>query len=142
MASILLSGPAGGGKSQVARELLGEATELTAVADFQSLYAAIALQVRGPDGKFPLRDDRLLPLVEYTRRAVITAARQRGIAVIATNSDGAPDRRQFLLRELGPDATERIIDPSEDVVKARLRDADGQLSQQCDAAVGRWYGNL
>ena len=139
MANLLLSGPAGGGKSQVARELLDEAEELTAVADFQSLYAAIALQVRGPDGKFPLRDERLLPLVEYVRRAVITGAKSRDIAIIATNSDGSPDRRQFLLGELGQGATERVIDPGQLTVEARLSDGKGKLSKDCKKATERWY---
>ena len=58
-----------------------------------------------------MRDERLLPIVEYTRRAVIGAAVARDIEVIATNSDGDPERRAFLLGELGAGATERIVDP-------------------------------
>ena len=66
--------------------------------------------------RFPLRDDRLLPLTEYVRRAIISGAMARDIAVIATNSDGDSDRRAFLLDQLGPGATERIADPGEEVV--------------------------
>ena len=54
--------------------------------------------------------------------AVITGARTREIGIIATNSDGDPARRALLLSELGAGATERIIDPGEDVVRARLAD--------------------
>ncbi len=142
MASILLSGPAGAGKSQLARRLLADHPTLAAVADFQSVIVALTLMERGADGLYPLRDDRLLPLAEYVRRAVITGAVARDIDVIATNSDGSPERRQFLLAALGAGATERIVDPGREVVTARLADVDGALSAECDAAIGRWYGRL
>ena len=141
MASVLLSGPAGADKSAKARGLLRDYPGLAVAADFQSIYAALTLAERDPKtGRFPPRDERLLPLVEYVRRAVITAAGGRQIDVIATNSDGDPARRKFLLSELGPDADEVIADPGEDVVKARLSDAaTGELSSDCRAAVNRWY---
>ena len=93
MPGILLSGPAGGGKSQAARDLLRAASEPTVAADFQAIVAALLLQERGPDGKYPIRPAWVLPLVEYVRQAVITAANERGIDLIVTNSDGAPPRR-------------------------------------------------
>ena len=142
MPSILLSGPAGAAKSQLARELLAESPHLAVAADFQSIYAALLLLERGPDGRYPARIEALLPLVEYVRRATITAARNREIDVIATNSDGDPARRAFLLQELG-DATERVVDPGRQVVAARLAEpSTGKLSGQCGAAIGRWYGRL
>ena len=141
--SILLSGPAGSGKSQEAKRLLDANPELMAVIDFQSIYAALSGDVRGPDGRYPLRNPALLPLAEYIRRAAITASREREIPIVATNSDGDPDRRAFLLRELGPGAQEKVVDPGEAVVKARLADAvTGELSSQCESATGRWYKRL
>ena len=140
MASVLISGPAGAAKSALARALRLEADELTAIADFQSIYAAISGDQRGPDGRFPLRDNRLLPLTEYVRRAIITGAVSRQINVLATNSDGSPARRKFMLGQLGSGATERIVDPGRDVVSARLSDASAVLSDECDDAIGRWYG--
>ena len=144
--SVLISGPAGAGKSAVARQLreewISEGGEPVALADFQSLYAAVSGDVRGPDGRFPLRDERLLPIVEYLRRALLTAARDRGIRIIATNSDGDPERRAFLLQQLGDGATERIVDPGESVVKARLTGPTGVLSEDCTGAVARWYRRL
>ena len=95
MPSILLSGPAGANKSALARRLLAESPEQAAIADFQLVYRALTDVERGRDGRYPLRDDRLLPLTEYIRRAIITGALARDITVIATNSDGAPARRAF-----------------------------------------------
>ena len=143
MASILLSGPVGAAKSALARSLLAESPELAAIADFQAVYAAITGDLRGPDGRYPLRDDRLLPLTEYIRRAILTGSLARDISVIATNSDGDPARRQFLVQQLGPGATERIVDPGRAIVAARLADPEtGELSGECDSAIGRWYGRL
>ena len=143
MAGILISGPAGAAKSALARRLLRESPELAAIADFQSVYAALSGDLRGPDGRYPLRDERLLPLTEYVRRAIITGAVARDITIIATNSDGDPDRRAFLLSQLGDGAEERIADPGRDVVAARLSDPEtGVLSDACDAAISRWYGRV
>ena len=141
MANLLLSGPAGANKSALARQLLAEDPGLRVVADFQAVYASLTLVERGPDGRYPLRSDDLLPLTEYVRRAIITGATEREIGLIATNSDGDPARRAFLLDRLGPGAVERIVDPGEQVVRARLSDPfDGALSDECDSAIGRWYG--
>ena len=143
MPSVLLSGPAGSGKSQEAKKLLDQHPELLAIVDFQSIYVALTGDQRGPDGKFPLRNPALLPLTEFARRVLLTAARERELPIVATNSDGDPDRRAFLLRELGPAATEQIADPGEEIVKARLSDPQtGKLSTECNKAVGRWYSRL
>ena len=69
------------------------------------------------------------------------APRTRGITVIATNSDGDPARRSFLLGQLGKGATERIVDPGEDIVAARLSDPEtGVLSPECKSASGAGTG--
>lgn len=141
MASILLSGPAGAAKSALARQLLAEHPELAVIADFQLVYRALTDVERGRDGRYPLRDERLLPITEYIRRAILTGAVAREIDIIATNSDGDPGRREFLLGQLGPGATERIVDPGREIVAARLSDpVSGELSSECGAALERWYG--
>lgn len=143
MASILISGPAGAAKSAMALELIEAQIGPVVLADFQAIYAALTGAIRGPDGRYPLRDERLLPLVEYVRRAILTAARNRDINVIASNSDGNAARRAVLLDELGEGATERVVDPGREVVSARLADAaTGTLSPACESAIGRWYGRL
>ena len=143
MAGILLSGPAGGGKSQLARDLIRNATEPAIQADFQSIVVALLGLVRGPNGKYPVRPEFVLPLAEYVRQAVITGAQAREIFTIITSSDGDPARRAALLARLGVGGTERIIDPGASVVRARLTDEiTGELEPECEKAIGRWYGRL
>ena len=143
MPDLLISGPAGAAKSQLAAALRKQATESTVIVDFQALYVALSGDVRLADGSYPLRDERLLPAVEYVRRVALTAARTRELQVIATNSDGDAARRAFLLEQLAPGATERVVDPGRQVVEDRLSDPiTGELSPECEDAVGRWYGRL
>ncbi len=141
MPSELISGPAGAGKTQAARAELEASGEPTLAADFQSIYAALLLLERQPDGRYPERresDAHALRMAEYLRRTILTAAAARGLRVIATNSDGDLDRRAFLLRELGPGATERVIDPGIQIVTERLG-IEGETTAQCQAAIDRWY---
>ena len=141
--NTLLSGPAGAGKSQEAGRLRDAAAGPVVIADFQSIYAAILGLERLPTGRYPERQEAdvwALPLTEYTRRVVIQQARERDIEVVATNSDGDKKRRATLLEALGPGAVERVIDPGRAVIEARLSDSiTGQLSRQCQDAMGRWY---
>ena len=143
MPNLLISGPAGGGKSSIAREELAAQAGPAVVADFQSVVVALLQLERLADGRFPVRPPWVLPLTEYVRRSIITGAVNRDIAIIATNSDGASERRRFLLGQLGTGATERIVDPGRATVEARLADAaTGDLSPQCNEAVNRWYSRL
>ena len=140
MPNLLLSGPAGAAKSALARQELEAAAGPMVAADFQAIVAALLLLQRGSDGRYPERPDWVLPIAEYTRRGVITGAVARGLGLVVTNSDGDLDRRQFLISQMGEGATERIVDPGEAIVRARLADPfDGALSAECDAAIGRWY---
>ena len=138
--NVLISGPAGASKSAVAKALVRDAEELTVLVDFQALNVALTGVERDANGKYPIRDPRTLPITEYVRRAAITAALARGISIVATNSDGDPARRLFLLRELGADSVERVIDPGRQAVESRLVDPiTGELSDDCRRATERWY---
>ena len=142
MPNLLISGPAGAGKSQEARRLLEELRGHGVVVDFQAIYAMLLGLERLPNGRYPARraqDAYVLALAEYVRRAIILGAVEQEIDVIATNSDGSPDRRLFLLGLLGPDSRERILDPGFDVVTERLSNPDGTLDEQCVEARDRWY---
>ena len=144
MAGILLSGPAGAGKTQQARQLMDNAATPMVAADFQSLYAALLLLERQPNGRYPERLESqayVIPMVEYLRRVIMRIAAEREIEVVTTNSDGAGTRRRVLLDALGPSAAETVIDPGISVVRSRLA-VNGVVSQQCETAIGRWYGRL
>ena len=144
MPGRLLSGPAGAGKSNRARQLLAATVAPALIVDFQGVYAAMLLLERDDSGRYPERQERdrhLLPLTEYTRRAMITGALARDLFPIVTNSDGSPTRRAELLGLMGPDSLEEILDPGIDVVRTRLS-VNGRLSGQCQGAINRWYGRL
>ena len=145
MANTLLSGPAGSGKSQAARELLASASVPTIMVEFQDLYASVLGLRRDPEtGRYPPRrpqDAYALPMAEYLRQAAITGAIAQELDIVLMNSDGDPDRRAFLLGRLGPTASEPIIDPGISVVMERLS-VDGTLDPDCASAIQRWYGRL
>ena len=139
----LITGPAGANKTGEARAMLRAAAGPMVAADFQSILAALTLLERLPNGRYPERLESqaawLLPLVESVRQTVITFAEERGIDVVATNSDGSQVRRAYLLSRLGAGARELVVDPGLDVVTARLSGPDG-LSEQCSQAIQRFYG--
>ena len=140
-------GPAGGGKSGRAETLLEEMRlkhGTSIIVDFQKLYVAVsAVRRRKKDGRYPDRGDGdgLLPIVEWLRQRSIGESVSRDIFVIATNSDGNPARRQYLMSLLGIDATEEVLDPGRDVVEERLS-VDGELAPGCEQAINRWYSRL
>ena len=146
MANVLISGPAGSGKTELARQLRDDLPE-SVVADFQQIYATLLGLVRLPNGRYPERldaDQYALALTELLRHVIIRQAREQELTVITTNSDGDPDRRGLLLGLLGGpgQATERIVDPGRVVVEARLSQPDGTLTEQCRQAIGRWYDRV
>ena len=144
--SVLLSGPAGGGKSALAREILATLARPGAVIDFQQILAMLSGIERGPDGRYPPRlpeNDYLLPLAEYIRRAAMTAALVQDLDIVVTNSDGDPTRRAFLLSLLSPGSREQVLDPGITVVTRHLTlPGATEPSQQCKDAMQRWYGRL
>ncbi len=144
MANTLISGPAGAGKSQLARDLLAQVQGQGAIIDFQAIYTSMLLLRRREDGRYPERnpvDAHLLALAEYVRRAMITGALDMDIEIIATNSDGSPARREHLRGLLGPGAVETVLDPGKAAVVDKLS-INGVLSEQCGQAIDRWYGGL
>ena len=145
MVSTLISGPAGAGKSAIARQIVADSERTSIVLDFQEIYALILGITRNPEtGRYPERlpeDAFALGLAAQVRREAINAALENDVEVVATNSDGNPTRRAAFLALLGNGATERVVDPGIEAVTIRLS-YDGRISPQCKQAIGRWYDEL
>lgn len=138
----LLQGPAGSGKSGLARELLA-AGEAELLADTTQLWAAIGGHERGPDGKYPVRseDDPALRAALYVQATVANFALREGLSVIVTTSRRNQETRWLsMAQQHGQEMTLRTVDPGRDVVAARLADpTTGELSDECRQAIARWY---
>ena len=144
--SVIISGPAGAGKTERAKELIAElqAQGLKPIAaDFQSLYAALGLISRQEDGRYPQREENaayILGMAEYLRSTIVRRALADDMPVVATisqRSDGA--RYQALAALIGGQAREEIIDPGVDEIVRRLGESNGTISSQCFDAMNRWY---
>ena len=120
--SVLISGPAGAGKTQRARFLQQEHGGM--VSDFQETYADLLGIERDPvTGRYPPRkpEDRyIISIVQEQRRVAIATAQTRGMPIYFTNSLGEEGRRRALLQSLGETAAEEVIDPGEEEVVRRL----------------------
>ena len=140
----VIAGPAGGGKSQVIEQ---ERSPGDVVIDFTALYVAVAGVQRDPvTGRYPERldGDPRLPLVSALRDRAIEEAAARELNGFVTTSDSRPssiNRLATLAAAPGVEVAQvRIIDPGEDVVRARLADpVSGALSSACESALDRWY---
>ena len=145
--SVIISGPAGAGKTERAREIIAElrAAGLEPIAaDFQSIYAALLLVSRGDDGRYPERDDNaayILGMVEYIRSTIARRALADDMPIVATiseRSDGA--KYKALAALLGGQVREETIDPGVDEIVGRFYE-NGEIPSQCREAIGRWYGD-
>lgn len=140
----LIEGPAGGGKSQVAADLL-DAGEIEVLADITALWVALSGAVRGPDGRYPERgeDEPALSVAQYLQAVAVRYALEAGYSVGATTSRrGQVERWRQLAVAAGRNFAVRTVDPGLAVVTARLAGPDGELSEACRQAIGRWYLEL
>ena len=142
MSLILIEGPAGSGKSQLAAAMLA-AGEIDVQADLTAIWAALRGVERGPDGHFPIRlgDDPAIRtgLASYIRAAVVRQGLRDGLNVAVTS--GSPDtavKWSVVAEETGATFQVQTIDPGEATVRERLT-VDGVLPDECEAAIGRWY---
>ena len=135
MPIVPVCGPAGAGKSQYIAATIRPGW---IILDYTALYAALSGVQRGPDGKFPERvaGDPLLPMTAAVKAVALSMAVERQLDGFVTSS--ARDDVSTLERITGQSAV--VVDPGEDVVRARLADAvTGELSPECSAALSRWY---
>ena len=83
----LIEGPAGSGKSQLARDML-DAGEVDLLADTTALWAAVGSYERGADGKYPVREDNdpALRVALYLQATAAAFALREGYNVAVTTS--------------------------------------------------------
>lgn len=137
----LIEGPAGGGKSEIAAELL-ESGAVDVLSDITALWVALAGVVRGPDGRYPERqdDDPALAVALYLQAVAVRFALAQGHNVAVTTSRaGQVERWQEVAEDAGAAFSVRTVDPGRSVIVARLTAADGILSEACRRAIERWY---
>ena len=142
MTLILVQGPAGGGKSQLAKALLASG-EGQILADITALWAALSATERLPDGRYPVRldTDPALALAQYLQAAAVRQGLEDGNDVIVTTSRADQVARwQEVADDADTGLTVRTVDPGRSVVADRLADAAGRLSGACARAISRWYG--
>ena len=134
MPIIPVLGPASGGKSQyIERDRdTGDVT-----IDFTALFAALASVTRGADGKYPEREsgDPRLPFVNAVKNFALSEAVRRELDGHVTSSS-RDDVRPLQVRT-GQEAV--IIDPGRDLIEDRIRDENGEISDECRRALERWY---
>lgn len=139
----ILEGPAGGGKSAVAADMLADGGA-DVLADVTALWAALGGYVRDPEtGRYPVRrdDDPALLAALYLQAAVVRHGLNEGLDVIVTTSrrDQVGRWRRYA-DEAETALSVQTVDPGIDVVRGRLADpVTGSLSEECQAAIGRWY---
>ena len=135
MPIVPVVGPAGAGKSQYIARERGPGS---IIVDFTALWAALTGAVRGPDGKYPEREDGdpALALTNAVKGFALSEATKRELDGFVTSSaagDVAP-----LEARTGQAAV--TIDPGREAVEASLSDDEGYLSNECRKAIARWYG--
>ena len=137
----LIEGPAGAGKSDLASALLESGT-VEVLADITGIWVALAGVVRGVDGRYPIRldDDPALQVARYLQRVAVRFAIQEGYSVaVTTSTRNRVEHWRQLAEEAGVPFDLRTVDPGRAEVVRRLSDADGNLSDPCAKAIGRWY---
>ena len=140
---ILFEGPAGSGKSELAREALA-AGEVDVLADLTAIWAALTGARRGPDGKYPTRRDTdpiiLSGMAAYIRRTVVRQALRQDLrAAVMTGTRGLAVEYGAIAHEYGAAFEVRTVDPGEFEVRKRLAAPGGKLDPECEKAIARWY---
>ena len=130
-----IAGPVGAGKSQEVDRLRKPGDVLI---DFTRIYVALSGAVRGPDGRFPEREDGdpLLPLASAVQSFALSEAVARELDGFVTTASA--DKVPTLERVTGE--TAKVIDPGDDAVIVRHYGERPNITAECSKALGRWYG--
>ena len=144
MSLTLIEGPAGSGKSQIVAEMLA-AGELDIQADLTGMWVSLRGVERDPaTGRYPIRQDTdpavATGMAAYMRAAAVRQGLRQGLRVGVTSGtpESAPKWAE-VAREADTAFNVVTVDPGRTVVTARL-EVDGELSDQCERAIRRWYG--
>ena len=110
--------------------------------DVTALWAALRGVERDPEtGSYPVRvsDDPGLRMALYVRAVGVRFASENELDGWATTSSSDPEAVERL-RAAGAVGRVVTVDPGESVVRRRLADPiTGELSVECERAIGRWY---
>lgn len=137
MAILPIVGPAGSGKSQIVDT---ERRPGDVLIDFTALWVALTGATRGPDGRYPTREDNdpSLPLVSAAYWFTLEEAVRRQLSGHVTSASRANVERLETIT--GRKA--RVVDAKPGPLLARLTevDDDGEyLDRQCVSAARRWW---
>ena len=133
----IVRGPAGAGKSQYVRDHMRRGD---VVLDVTRLWAALGGFERGPDGKYPEReDDGVLNLARIVRAQAIAAAVRHALSGFVTTSTSGEQHIEETFRRRGVSGAVVTLDPGIEVVRGRLADENGNLTRACESALERWY---
>ena len=139
----LIEGPAGSGKSQLAREMKS-AGEIDLLADTTALWAAVGVYDRLLSGTYPIRqpDDPALLAALYLQATLAHYGLRNGLNVgVTTSQRDQVERWREMAERVGASFRVTTVDPGEAVVRARLANpVTDQVSPECEQAIARWYG--
>ena len=144
MPLILIEGPAGGGKSELLREMLA-AGEIDVASGYHgNCGRQRAGYERDPaTGKYPVRleTDPALHTARYLQTVTAGFALREGYKVAVTTSQRDQlEKWTAVANRYDAPLSVRTVDPGREIVTARLSDpVTGNLSDECDSAIGRWY---
>ena len=144
MALNILRGPAGAGKSQ----WLARHAPTALVLDVTALWAALTGVERDEHGRYPIRteDEDGLRMALYLKAVGTRFAAEQGIEAWVTTSSSAPEAVERIWERVDaanvPRGRIHTIDPGYNRVRKRLADPiTGELSEECEQAVNRWFVN-
>lgn len=138
----LVQGPAGSGKTQHVLTMR-DAGEIDLISDVTSLWVALTGVTRGPDGRYPVRrhDDPALGASLYLQTVAVGYGLREGLRVgVTTSRRGQESRWRTIAEDNNVPFSVFTIDPGETIVRQRLAEPDGNLSQDCQIAIAKWYG--
>ena len=120
------------------------AGEIQVLADLTPIWAALSGAVRDPvTGLYPIRleDDPALAVSRYLQVVAVRRSLADGAdTAVTTSQRGQEERWRRLADEAAAPFSVRTVDPGLAVVRDRLSDASGVLSDECRRAIERWYG--